>query len=296
MRILVYIKPVRDVKVSLEYDHRLFDLSESGAVYDMDPQDCSALRMALAIRKAIPSTQITAIHLGPPEDERWVREALSYGCDAGLRIWDETAENLNAPAKALVFSRAAELLGFDLVFTGDCSLDAASNQAGILVAEHFDIPCVSSVTSISLKEDGRTFLLKRIRAKGYEELVEAGAPLAITTRATGNEPLETTFDSLFEAATRQVPCWDFAQMGLPRAVIKEMNSRLNYSHVREISPRLVPAPAPDSGLPAFDRISRLLGATTGKREGKVLIMDKDSTAEEIFKLLVEQRVLDKGAA
>ncbi len=293
MRILVFIKAVRDVKIPLEYDHRTSDLRQTGSVLDLNPPDVAALLQAFVIKNEVPETHITAIHLGPEQAERWIRDALSLGCDAGLRIWDKRAEDLKAPAKALIFSRAAELLGFDLIFTGDSSVDTASGQTGILISEHFNIPCVGSVISASVKPDKNTLLLKRMLAKGYEEMVECRAPMVITTQTFGNEPKEISFDSLFEASTRKIPCWDFSEMGLPHTAIKDLNSRLQYSHVTEINPRLIPLAAPDSDLPAFDRVSQLLNATTSKRDGKVMRVDDATAADEIFRLLLENGMLDK---
>lgn|GEM_PF-5160595 len=296
MKILVFVKAVRDTKVTLEYDQKLSDLRRSGSLFDINPADLTGISQALAIKSEIPGLHITAIHLGPEEGDRWIREALSYGFDDGIRVWDEAAGKVNAPAKALVFSRIAELLGFDLIFTGDTSLDTASGQTGILIAERFGIPCISSVVSVSMKPDQRTLLLKRILARGYEEQVECLPPAVITTRGTASAPVVFSFDSLFNAATEPINCWDFAKIGLPRAAVTELNSLLEYGKIREVAPRLIPIEVPDSNLSSFERVSRLLGATMGKREGKVIKTDDDHAADEIFKLLLECGVLNKTGA
>jgi hypothetical protein len=51
-------------------------------------------------------------------------------------------------------------------------------------------------------------------------------------------------------------------------------------------------PAPDSSLPAFERIRKLLEGVLRPREGRLIQKDGEALAEEMFKTLLREGWLD----
>lgn len=292
MKILVFLKEVRDIKIPLEYEESTRKIRGEGYVPQLNPPDLVALDAALELKAANPGTHITLIHLGPSSGERWIREGLSLGCDAGLRIWDEILEDLKAAGKALIFSRVAQMLGFDLILTGNRSQDTGSGEVGILLANYLGLPCISSVLSMGIENDKKTIEFKKSLAKGYQEKIQCTLPLVATMEGQGGHfNRYASFPAVMEAMDKPIPCWKLPQIGIPLNKIKEENSRLNFSPIRVANPRVRPITAPDSSLSAFDRVVKLLEGSVQKREGKIVAVDDGLAAEEIFQILLKANVL-----
>ena len=87
------------------------------------------------------------------------------------------------------------------------------------------------------------------------------------------------------AETREVPVWDLADLGVPLAQLRRAGEALLAGPPRPARPRLHPIAAPDSALPAFDRILKLVEGSVKRREGRVVRQGPDETVEEIFQAL-----------
>src|SRR5262249_17887246 len=73
------------------------------------------------------------------EDEP-LRQALAWGAERALRIWDPSLEGVDYHAVAQVLAGAARRLGFDLVLGGDRSDDEGDGAVGPAVAEALAVP------------------------------------------------------------------------------------------------------------------------------------------------------------
>lgn len=268
------------------------NIRADGYVPELNPPDASALEVSLKIKEKFADTHIILIHLGPASGERWLREGLAYGCDAGLRIWEKELDGVQAPAKALVFARVAEILGFDLIITGNRSQDTASGQVGILLAGHLNLPYISSVLDVELEGKERAIVCQKALGKGSQERVRCSLPLVATIEAQVHSGRYASFPALLEAMEKEIPCWDLSQLGIPRDTLCQKNSLLNFEPLRFPKPRLKKIPAPDSSLSAFERILKLLEGTVRRRGGKVVAEDEDSVVEELFQTLRKEGWLD----
>jgi electron transfer flavoprotein beta subunit len=292
LKILVFIKVVVDTKVPLEYSHNTGRLLRDWNVTQLNPPDRKAIDTALKIKGAFPDTHITLIHLGPPSAARWIREGLALGADDGLRIWEEDLEGYAVNSKAFIFARTAEILGFDLILAGNKSEDTMSGQLGTLLASYLNLPVINAVTDISINEKkGKLIALKNL-SQGYKERIECPLPLVITTDASDTPENYASFAALLEAYEKEIPCWDLAQIGIPIQSIYEKNALLTFESLRSPKPRLKAIPAPDSSLPAFERIRQLIEGTIKPREGKIVKKDEDSLVEELFQILRKEGWLD----
>ena len=291
MKILVFIKVTVDTKVPLEYSYNTGRLLSDWNVTQLNPPDRNAIDTAIKIKRAFSDTHITLIHLGPPSEERWIREGLSLGADEGLRIWEEDIAGCSVNAKASIFSRTAQILGFDLILAGNKSEDTMSGQLGTLLASYLDLPVINSVIDVTVKQKKKIIALKNL-AKGYRARIECPLPLVMTTDAGENPEHYASFAAMLEAYKKEIPCWDLAQIGIPIQSIHAKNSLMHCESLRPPKPRLKTIPAPDSALPAFERIKQLIEGTIKPREGKIVKRDEESIAEELFQILLKEGWLD----
>ena len=288
---MVFIKVTVDTKVPLEYSYNTGRFLSDWNVTQLNPPDRKAIDTALKIKKKFPNTHITLIHLGPPSEERWIQEGLALGADEGLRIWEEDIEGCSVNSKAFICARTAQILGFDLILTGNKSGDTMSGQLGTLLASYLDLPVINAVTDITVKQKKKIIALKNL-AKGYRERIGSPLPLVITTDTGENSEHYASFASLLEAYEKEIPCWDLAQIGIPIQSIHEKNALLALESLQSPKPRLKTIPAPDSTLPAFERIKQLIEGTIKPREGKIVKRDEDSIVEELFQILLKEGWLD----
>lgn len=258
MKILVFLKEVQNSAIHLEFDAAVRKLKDSWNVQHLNPADASALSLALELERLDSGTRISVIHLGPQSGERWLRDGLALGCDEAVRIWDEGLDTLRSAAKALVFARMADLLGFDILLTGGRSQDGMNGQVGPLIAAHLHLPCITSVISLGRGSgNGRIIALKQL-TRGFQERVECPLPFIATVETHGEVTSLAPMPALLEAMEKPIPCFDLARMGISWSSLQVVETRLRFGPLQHVRPRLKPIPAPDSALSAFERIRKLV--------------------------------------
>jgi len=284
LKILVLIKSVPDTKIPLECVEDTGRLINDWYVPILNTDDTMAVSEALRIKKEIAETHISVVHLGPPSGERFIRDALALGCDEGLRIWDEELENLHTGGKLLILARVAEIVGFDILFTGTKSLDTGSAQLGVLLASSLRVPCISRVVCIDEIQPGAITATRKLE-RGYQELVESTIPLIVSVEADEETASAAPFSAIAVAAEKNIPCFDMSRIGVPLEVVRKEESRLKFGPLRLPEPRLRFVQPPDSSLPAFERRRRIDEGGMRKRMGRIVRGEEDTVVEELFQTL-----------
>lgn len=292
MKILVFLKEVPDLSTPSELSEKSGRLRGEGCVPRLNPYDRSSLEKSLEVKETCPEAHVTLVHLGPASGERWIREGLALGCDDGLRIWDTRLQGLYAPAKAMVFARVAEILGFDLIMTGKRSPDTNSCQVGALMACHLDLPHIGSVTHFELQRANGAVTATRSLALGYVERMRCSLPLVVTMDTQQESHRYASFPALLEASERAIPCWGVSDIGISSEQVRRADSLLTYGPLQRPRPRPQFIPAPESSLPAFERIRKLLEGTIRRRAGKVIREEENRVVEELFQTLLKEGWLD----
>jgi len=291
LKIIVLIKSVLDTKIPLEFIEETGRLKEDWNVPMLNPDDSMAVTQALKIKKDMPKARIMIVHWGPPSGDQIIRNALALGCDEGLRIWDEAVEELHTGGKLLVFSRVAQILGFDLLLTGTKSLDTGSAQLGMLLASALQVPCITRVSSIdAIRQE--TVTTTRKLERGYQEQVKSARPLVIAMEADDEPPAFASLSAIAQAAERTIPCFDLPRIGIPLQAIQQEESRLKFGPLRLPEPRLQFIQPPDSSLAAFERRQQLGEGSMQKRQGRIVRGTEDAVAEELFQTLFRAGCLD----
>lgn len=291
MKILVFIKEEIDTKILLEFDENTKRVRREGVIPQLGPAGLMALETALKIKESLPQTHLSLIHLGPSSGVEWIRLGLSLGFDEGLRVWEAGLEELKAPAKALIFARVAQILGFDLILTGSRSSDTDSGEIGIRMAVHLDVPSVISVSDLEINGANGSVRITKNLARGFKEEIHSSLPLLVALEGSEYVKKQASFTALLQARGKQIPCWDLAFIGLSRQSIREKDDLLCSGPLSFPRPRLRRIPAPDSSLPTFERILKLLEGTIQSREGRIIKADEDRMVEEIFQIFLKEEWL-----
>jgi electron transfer flavoprotein beta subunit len=291
LKIIVLIKSVFDTKIPLECIEETGRLKENWNVPMLNPDDGVAVAQALKIKKDMAEARITIIHCGPPSGDRFIRNALALGCDEGLRVWDEGLEELHTRGKALVFARAATILGYDLLFTGTKSLDTASGQLGVLLACALQVPCITRVSSIDAIRTESIMATRKLE-RGYQEQVESARPLVVAMEADEELPVYASFAAVAQAAGKTIPCFDLPGIGIPRESIRQAESRLTFGPLHLPAPALQFIQPPDSSLPAFERRRQMGEGAMRKRQGRIARGNEDRVVEDLFQTLLREGWLD----
>jgi electron transfer flavoprotein beta subunit len=291
LKIIVLIKNVLDTRIPLECIEETGRLGEDWNVPMLNPDDGMSVAQALKIKKDMPEARITVVHWGPPSGEKFIRNALALGCDEGLRIWDEGLAELHTGGKALVFARAAMIVGFDLLFTGTKSLDTGSAQLGMLLASALKVPCITHVSAIdAIRRE--TVAATRKLERGYQEQVESARPLVVAMEADEELPACASFPAVAQAAERTIPCVSLPEIGIPREALREAESRLTFGPLRLPAPGLQFIQPPDSSLPAFERRRQIGEGAMLKRQGRIVRGNEDEVVEDLFQTLLREEWLD----
>lgn len=287
MKIIVFIKSVPDTKISVERLEDTHRLKRDWNISTINPDDEAAVAAVVKVKQEIPGTHITVVHLGPPSGERFIRDAIALGCDDGLRIWEESLNDIGCSGKALIFSRVARILGFDLLVTGTRSLDSGNGQLGVLLAHLLEVPCVTRVTGIDRMEPD-SIVVTRNLDQGFRERVESVKPLVIAMEAEAERSMTASFTARVQASEREIPCIDLSRIGISCEALQQADSHLVHGRLRFPVPKMQFARPPDSSLPAFERRLQLAGLSAERREGNLIECYEDSAAEEIFQILLRK--------
>jgi len=162
---------------------------------------------------------VSALTWGPlarrrREFEQIVREALAMGADEAHVIVDEAL----VPGDPLATARAVAALlqklgGFDLVLTGEASMDMISGQLGGRVAALLGVPFISYVRSLEVDAQGGTVRAVRDLEDGLQR-VRAKLPLVVSVTGEANKPRIPTLLQIRRAMRKPVKQYSLADLGV----------------------------------------------------------------------------------
>jgi electron transfer flavoprotein beta subunit len=183
VNVLVCVKRVPAVagKITLTADQQEIDTRH--LAFTISPHEECAVEEAVRL-VAAHGGQSTVLTLGPEAAAEQLRDAMALGMDRAVlletdgREWDPVAT-----AAAIVDAVRGQ--GFDLLFFGNEAADSGDYQVGIRVAHALDLPCVTGVKAIEVR-DGR--VVARREAGGGWEVFEVPLPAVLTVKEGLNLP------------------------------------------------------------------------------------------------------------
>jgi len=201
MRILVFIKQVIDTAARIEINNGKVD--GVGLARVLNPYDEFALEEALRIRERKPDSEIILVSLGPDCFKDTLRAGLAMGANRAVHLLDPLFDELNSLNKAYLLSKAASLLGFDLIFCGRQAVDDDMAQIGPALAVYLQIPCVTVLTRLEFLEDWKMALATR-QIEGGSEVIESTLPALFTCQKGLNEPRLPSLKGIMASKKKEI--------------------------------------------------------------------------------------------
>ncbi len=165
----------------------------------LNPFDKFALQKALEIKK-VHGGEIICVSMGPPPAIETLIEALEYGADKGYLLSDRRLAASDTLATAYALHKVIKYLGgVDIVFTGLQTTDGDTAQVGPQIAERLDLPQVTYLEKLELK-DG---VLNCVRViEGGTQKLEIPLPALITVANSASRLEPKLFSNVF--ATKEL--------------------------------------------------------------------------------------------
>jgi electron transfer flavoprotein beta subunit len=213
MNILVCIKRVPDTgaKIVLTADQRQIETRNLG--FTISPhEECAVEESVQLIEKHGGSS--TVLSLGPDAAIEQLRDALAQGIDDALLLATDGREwDAMATAQAIVEAIRAKRdggTGFDVLLFGNEAADTGDYQVGIRVANALDLPCVTGVKALQIR-DGSA-IAKREVAGGWE-VYEVPLPAVFTLKEGINVPRYPSLRGRMTAKRKEIERMEPQQNG-----------------------------------------------------------------------------------
>jgi electron transfer flavoprotein beta subunit len=200
MDLLVCLKRVPDsaAKIRVAADGKGID--PAGVEHVISPYDEIALECAIRIKEAVGAGSVTVVCFGPPEATKEIRQALAMGADKAIHLKDPGGSR-GPLGVARVLADAIRGRTFDAILFGRQSIDADNSAVGIIVARLLDLPVVSLVTKLELK-DGKGIAHRE--AEGGTEVVEVNLPAVFTAQRGLAEPRYPSIKGIMMAKKKPI--------------------------------------------------------------------------------------------
>ena len=187
MKIVVCVKQVPDTN-EVRINHETGTLIRDGVPSIINPDDKNALEEALRIKDKVDDVNVTVLTMGPPQAKESLNEALAMGADEAILLTDRAFAGSDTWATATILAAAVEKIGdYDIVFCGRQAIDGDTAQVGPEMAEFLDIPQITYVQELEIKQEDKKVVAKRAIEDG-QYIIESSMPVVLTAIKELNEP------------------------------------------------------------------------------------------------------------
>lgn len=274
MRIVVTVKQVPEMeRVKFDAERGLIDRQSAGV--EINPFDLNALETAVRLKEEY-GASVVALSMGPPRAEEVLREALSRGADEGILLTDRRFGGSDTFATSATLAAAVRKTGdFDLIVSGEMTVDGDTAQVGPQLAEFLGIPHVSYVSGIVAVDPEYGYIEVAADAWAASWKKRLFFPALITVTKDINSPRLAGFKDKMAARKAEIPRWgaeeieeQLLEMGLDG---EQLGIKGSPTQVRKI---IVP--------PAI------------QREGRIFREDPDAGLSAVLSLCREKRLAGGG--
>lgn len=275
MKICVCVKQIRHTYAQSGLDPQRCFLAPHDTISRINPYDESALELALDLKQQAGAT-VHLLTLGPIIARSDLERCLAMGADNIYHV--RTAQKtVDLWAKAGALARAVEHIGADLVLCGKQSLDTGNSVIGAFMAHRLKRPFVSAITELKM-EDGRARVSQNA-GRGRREVIVCDLPAVLSVDLVSKPPNLSSYKKITAARARvfeTILVADTDKAAKTRSVAR-MGSK----------PRTKRMPAPDSTLPAYERVLQLLQGSSVEKKGKMVTGTVEEAVEEIVAFITE---------
>jgi electron transfer flavoprotein beta subunit len=253
MNIVVCIKQVPDTN-EVRIDPATGTLIREGVPSIINPDDKNALEEALRLKEQY-GAYVTVMTMGPQQAEKALREALAMGADEAVLITDRAFSGADTLATSRVLAAAIAKIPYDIVFAGRQAIDGDTAQVGPEIAEHLNLPQITYVEEVKVKED--CLIVKRSLEDGYE-LIRVSKPVLLTAIKELNEPRYMNIKYIFEAFKKEIKIWNAEDINVEKSLLGLSGSptKVKKSVTKEPKGKgeLINLPAREASKYALDKL------------------------------------------
>jgi electron transfer flavoprotein beta subunit len=204
VNILVCVKrvPATGGRITLTPDEQEIDTRYLG--FTVSPHEECAVEEAVRLVDAHGGSS-TVLTLGPDAAVEQLRDALAIGIKRAVLLETDGREwDGGATAGAIVDAvrrDAASGSAYDLLLFGNESADAGGFQVGIRVAHALDVPCVTGVKALEIRDGA---IVARREAAGGWDVFEVALPAVVTVKEGINLPRYPSVPGRLRAKQQQI--------------------------------------------------------------------------------------------
>lgn len=205
-RILVCVKMVPTSAVKMDKQHRM---DRKGVAHQLNIADSSALEAALHYKD---QAEIIILCMGLKSQEDILQELLVRGADRAVLLTDSRMAGSDTFATARVLAEAVKKIGdYDVILCGRKAIDGETGQVPGELAAVLEIPCVTNVNKVEVKED--YLLLERILEEGTAKL-ETDTPVIVSVCEYSYSLRLPRIRQMRLARDKKVEIWTMADLGI----------------------------------------------------------------------------------
>ncbi|TYR82215.1 electron transfer flavoprotein subunit beta/FixA family protein [Priestia megaterium] len=194
MNIYVLLKRTFDTEEKIVLTNG--QIAEDGAEFIINPYDEYAIEEAIQIKEKN-GGEITVVTVGTEESEKELRTALAMGADKAVLInIEDDVEQSDQYTTAKILAQYLKDQSPDLILGGNVAIDGGSGQVGPRVAELLEIPYVTTITKLDIK-DRQVTVVRDV--EGDSEIIETTLPLLVTAQQGLNEPRYPSLPGIMKA-------------------------------------------------------------------------------------------------
>ncbi|HVR43168.1 MAG TPA: electron transfer flavoprotein subunit beta/FixA family protein [Thermoanaerobaculia bacterium] len=209
MNSIVCISQVPDTEARIRIAADGKSIDETGLKFIVSPYDEYALEEAIRLKEA-GGGEVTVLTFGPERAAQALRECIARGATRAVHVKGDPG-GIDSLGIARILAAAIQGQPFDLIFTGKMGVGTDNALVGPMVAELLDIPHVSVVTSLEVREGSLT---AHREIEGAEEVVESPLPALITAQKGLNEPRYASLKGIMAAKKIPIETRSLADLGL----------------------------------------------------------------------------------
>lgn len=291
LHVAVVIRNTVDCRVPLPADYYWEKPLPEGQVRIINPSDWAALEQAIALKEQGMVSKITVLCLDPEEGEEALRWCLAAKADAALRLWDPDLADADQLGRGKTLAAALQRLKVELVFSGNSCLDQQNSLMPGIGAVIAGMAYVTEIEKAEQLINGQAIVIRR-REKGKREKIGVRLPafLAFTGTvgiSTGRAELADTLS----AFTREIVCWDLADLGLTPDTAGGRGAKIANLRIRPYKPPLTKPVTPDVHLPAEQRLRTIISGGAARKQGEIVTGQPEKLAEKISEFLDRESVV-----
>jgi len=287
MKVVVCVARVVDTSQPLLVNWGTATLDEEGLSHVLNPADQHALEEGLRLRDRFPGSHLTAVSVGPPENEAALRSCLALGADQAVLLADEAFRRSDTLATARILASAIGTMAADAVLCGQRATDGDTGQVGAQLAELLGIPAVTKVVQLEVNE-AQAVVHRRLE-RGRRAVIRCPLPALFAIEEGINRPRYPRLRARLWAERAEIPRRGLVDLGLCPEEVGQAGSCV---HVLSLSP---PKPVtkglfiPNSSLSAEERWQQLISGGVTERRGDMIQGPPHAVAERLLQFLTENK-------